>query len=240
MRPFQSFWLPVRVFVLVFLTASLAPGGARAMDCLQKQQRYDIAGGLIGGLLGGFLGHALSPHAAATALGAAGGAAAGAVVVSQAAHCGQDQYGYYEEGGRWVSYRETSKSYQGPDGHWIVKPREGAGPEATEPGEAPGGMPFAADGGQSPAAMFAVDAKDVRSEEMTISSRIENAMADASLDQRIGAKDLRRLDDIRRLDDAYRDENDHLSQSQKADILERLNALSRTLAAQLRAARDGA
>ncbi|MDE2355735.1 MAG: hypothetical protein KGL69_03170 [Alphaproteobacteria bacterium] len=215
---------------LALILAGLVPAQALAAGCLRSAERDDLLGGLVGGGLGGLLGHAVNRRPGATALGAAGGAVVGVAVASQAAHCGQNAYGYYDETGRWMPYRATAGAYQGPDGRWIAGPTPGESAEAAS--DTPGSDPDETDAG-----VISASARDTRGQASAVQLRIVNLMADGTLDQRLGGKDLTALDGIRRLDAAYRDENDRLSPSQRADILQRLRDLSRTVDLQIRSRR---
>jgi hypothetical protein len=138
------------------LLAALAPAVASAQtnrDCVQQKQGNEVVGALVGGGLGALLGNSLGHgggREGGTIIGGVGGAAVGATVAAGASHCGENQYGYYDQNGQWVPRTVNANGYYGPNGQWIDGPPPGFGP--GPPGDfGPGGPPPQAYGQQGPA-----------------------------------------------------------------------------------------
>jgi hypothetical protein len=207
-----------------FLLAAQCPAHARAQsrtDCLRRQDGAEALGALIGGGVGALVGNGLGRgggRTGATVIGGVGGAALGAAVGGTTAHCGENEFGYYDPAGRWVSYRATSNGYQGPDGRWVDAP-----PPFDPPAAGWNGVPV----------------PDTRQREARIATRIDEALADGSLGRKAAARDLRGLDDIRRIDTDYHDGDGGgaLTRAQRADIQARLEGLETRLAAEMGLAR---
>src|ERR1700758_4076561 len=121
-----------RAFLFGALLIALVPAVVSAdpdPSCLREKRAAEVVGGLVGAGVGALAG-ALVSHGgtAATLGGGVGGAAAGALVAHATVHCGQNRYGYYDDRGRWMSYRMTDDGYVGPDGRWVAQP-----PPAPDP-----------------------------------------------------------------------------------------------------------
>jgi hypothetical protein len=135
--------------------AALIPAVASAQtnrDCVQQKQGNEVVGALVGGGLGALLGNSLGHgggREGGTIIGGVGGAAVGATVAAGATHCGENQYGYYDQNGQWVPRTVNANGYYGPDGQWIDGPPPGYG--QGPPGDfGPGGPPPPAYGQQGP------------------------------------------------------------------------------------------
>lgn len=115
-----------KAILATFVFGALTPAVAMAQqDCAQQARGHEVVGGLVGAGLGALIGHAIGGHAGGTIAGGLGGAVAGAAVGGSTSHCGQNQYGYYDQG-RWVPNTVTASGYYGPDGGWVYGPAPGA------------------------------------------------------------------------------------------------------------------
>jgi len=198
--------------------AAFTPALAQAQTACQEQRHDDrVAGTIVGAGIGAILGSAISGgRGGATVAGGVGGAVVGNAVGGSGEHCGENQYGYYENGA-WVPRTATAEGYYGPDGQWVASPPPGYGPG---PYAAPAYGQDAAysDHGQHPLG--------TRDREDRMQQAIQTRMSDGRLNDRDGQHALRELGDIRRIDRDYRDANGgHLDESQKADLNGRLDNL---------------
>jgi hypothetical protein len=139
--------------------AALFPAIAAAQtnpECIQQKHGNEVVGGLVGAGLGALLGNGLSGgHAGGTIIGGVGGAAVGATVAGGTTHCGENQYGYYDQNGQWVPRTVNANGYYGPQGQWIDGPPPGYGqgppgdfapngpsPAYGQPGPGPNGASY--------------------------------------------------------------------------------------------------
>jgi hypothetical protein len=227
-----------RIIASTIFVAALIPAVASAQtnpDCVQQKHGNEVVGALVGGGLGALLGNSLGHgggREGGTIIGGVGGAAVGATVAAGATHCGENQYGYYDQNGQWVPRTVNANGYYGPNGQWIDGPPPGYG--QGPPGDfGPGGPPPPAYGDQ-PGAGYGPPAggrgqRDTRDREARLESRINEAMANGVLGPDDGRRDMRRLQDIRRMDADYRNGDGQLAPDQYRDIDQRLDALSREL-----------
>ena len=106
---------------------ALVPALASAQDsyrrCEQQKQGNALAGAVIGGIGGALLGNAIGRgggREGGTVIGGLGGAAAGAAIGNSSVHCGENRYGWYDEGGQWVPRQRYASGWYGPDGAWVA------------------------------------------------------------------------------------------------------------------------
>jgi hypothetical protein len=189
------------------VVAGPALASGQADRCLGERGQDQLIGALIGAGVGAIVGNTASHgRVGATLGGGAGGAALGAVAGGASARCGQNRYGYYDDAGRWISYRATAYGYTDPDGRWIDRPP--AEPTAMDDGES--GRRF----------------EDTRAREQLLAAQLERAMNAGAISQRDGGRALRDLRDIGATDAAYRSGDGRLSAAQRQDIDARLAALA--------------
>ena len=101
--------------------AAFIPSLASAQESCQ-QARHDnrVAGTIVGAGLGAILGGAVTGHGGGAVVGGVGGAVVGNAIAGSGTRCGENQYGYYDERGRWVPRTYTANGYYGPDGGWVA------------------------------------------------------------------------------------------------------------------------
>lgn len=220
--------------------AAFIPSLVSAQESCQ-QARHDnrVAGTIVGAGLGAILGGAVTGHGGGAVVGGVGGAVVGNAIAGSGTHCGENQYGYYDERGRWVPRTYTAAGYYGPDGAWVASAPEGYVDNGARPynqGYAPpprGGY----DQGYAsppPAPAYGQDAAysdrdhghmNFRDREDRMDQRIHQAMNNGTISRREGYHDLRDLSDIRRMEANYRSGDGHLNPEQRADLDQRLDAL---------------
>ena len=193
---------------------TLAPAVASAQSrCLEERHDNRVVGTIIGAGLGALLGNAIGEHGGkpgGAIIGGLGGAVAGNAIGASTANCGSNQYGYYDDNGRWVPKVATAYGYYDAGGRWV---------DASQQAYAPPPPPPGAPGPGETAAM------DTREREAALEDRIQARLADGRLDQGRGRDALRQVGDIRRMDQDYRAYDGHLTPDQRADILVRLDGV---------------
>lgn len=115
------------------LVHAQSEGQARCQD-----QKHDnrVAGTIIGAGLGALLGNAIGEHGGkvgGTIIGGVGGAVAGNVVGGATVNCGSNQYGYYDDNGRWVPNTATAYGFYDANGQWVDTSNQGAQGYAPQP-----------------------------------------------------------------------------------------------------------
>ena len=223
------------------LTASLAPSLAQAQpNCQQQKNDNRVIGTVLGAVGGALLGNAIGQgggREGGTIIGGVGGAVAGNVVGGSTVDCSSNQYGYYDDSGRWVPNTVTEQGYYDANGHWVDTPQPsytapppppayGQDNGYAPPPPPPGDHDRYADQGRGP---WAGAPGDTREREDWLQARIQQRIGDGELDDRRGRHALRDLDDIRRIDADYRQADGHLSPDQRRDIQARLDTLRASL-----------
>lgn len=224
--------------------AAFVPSLAQAQEdrsrCLEQKHDNRVVGTVLGGIGGALLGNAIGEHGGregGTIIGGLGGAVAGNAIGAGTVHCGSNQYGYYDNGGRWMPSTSTAYGYYDADGRWIdtthrdyaprdyaPSPRDAYAPPPPPPyGD---GDRHAAYGGQD---QWRGGSMDTRERERSLQDRIQRQMSDGRLDQWRGRHALRQLDQIQRMDANYRGYDGHLNGDQRRDILARLDAVRANL-----------
>ena len=216
-----------------FAVAAFAPSLASAQEsCQQRRGESEAVGTVLGAVGGALLGNAVSSHGGkpgGTIIGGVGGAVVGNRIAASGTHCGENQYGYYDGGGRWVPRSYTAYGYYGPDGQWVAQAPDGYDASATAYDAPP--PPAAYDRGPPPPAAYGYDnnrrgVSDFADRENRMEQSIQRRMSDGSLDDRDGRRALHQLSDIRRMEDRYRyDNGGRLNDQQRADIDQRLDSL---------------
>jgi outer membrane lipoprotein SlyB len=215
------------------LTPTLAPTVAFAQPhCLEQRHENQVVGTILGAGVGAILGGAVivrhGGSEGGAIIGGVGGAVAGNAIASSASHCGSNQYGYYDDSGRWIPNTATAYGYYDPDGHWVqTASQDSPPPPPMASGPAPGGYD------QDAPRSFPRDEarEDTRERENHLQARIERRIADGALDERQGRHATRDLEDIRRIDADYRSTDGRLNPDQRRDIDARLDALDQRLRA---------
>ncbi len=214
--------------------AAFVPSLASAQESCQ-QARHDnrVAGTIVGAGLGAILGGAITGHGGGAVAGGVGGAVAGNVIAGSGTHCGENQYGYYDQSGQWVPRTSTAYGYYGPDGQWVANQpagyapngygQNGYGQNGYNQGYAP--PPAPAYGQDAAYSEREHGRMNFREREDRIDQRIRQAMSDGTIDDRDGRRGLHELADIRRMEADYRSNDGHLNDGQRADIDQRLDAL---------------
>lgn len=122
-----------KIILSSVFAAALIPAVASAQtnpDCVQQKHGNEVVGALVGGGLGALLGNSLGHgggREGGTIIGGVGGAAVGATVAAGGTHCGENQYGYYDQNGQWAPKTVNANGYYGPNGQWIDGPPPGYG-----------------------------------------------------------------------------------------------------------------
>jgi hypothetical protein len=108
------------------LSASLAPSMAQAQPSCQEQKHDNrVVGTVLGAVGGALLGNAIGEHGGkegGTIIGGVGGAVAGNAIGGSTVNCSSNQYGYYDENGRWVPNTVTENGYYDANGRWVETP----------------------------------------------------------------------------------------------------------------------
>ena len=214
--------------------AAFIPSLASAQDsCQQAQHDNRVAGTIVGAGLGAILGGAITGHGGGAVVGGVGGAVAGNVIAGSGTRCGENQYGYYDGGGRWVPTTSTAYGYYGPDGRWVANAPAGYAPNGY------GQNGYSQNGGDRgyappPAPAYGRDAAytdrdhsrmNFREREDRMDQRIRQSISNGTIGDREGRRDLHELADIRRMEADYRSADGHMNDGQRADIDQRLDAL---------------
>jgi hypothetical protein len=223
----------VRALLFVGLAAAaLTPTLAFAQShCLEQRHENQVVGTILGAGLGAILGGAvIGQHGGSEGgaiIGGVGGAVAGNAIASSASHCGANQYGYYDDSGRWIPNTATAYGYYDPSGRWIETPVQNGPPAPPPVAYAP--APGAYD--QDAPRTFPPETTrvDTRERENHLQARIERRIADGALDERQGRHATRDLEDIRRIDADYRAADGRLNPDQRRDVDARLDALDQRL-----------
>jgi len=257
----------LRNLLLAGLTAAaLTPSLAQAqndsqMRCRNEQNNNRVVGTVLGAVGGALLGNAIGQgggREGGTIIGGVGGAVAGNVIGGASVNCGSNQYGYYDDSGRWVPNTATAYGYYDANGRWVDTANQGPpppppgyapqvasgqpdgyGPPPPPPADAPRGAYEQQDAYGSPPPppgdaydrdhhdgdreQLASAPADTRERENWLENRIQQRLADGSIDQGRGRHALREVGDIRRMDADYRAYDGHLSDSQRQDIVARLD-----------------
>lgn len=245
------------------LTALLAAPSLAQAQARCQEQKHDnrVIGTVLGAVGGAFLGNAIGQHGGkegGTIIGGVGGAVAGNAIGGATVNCNSNQYGYYDDNGRWVPNTVSENGYYDANGRWVETRPEAPPPTYADPppayGQANGYPPPAASGQDNgyppppppPSDSYSYgqarpyegdngyqrsDSRsyDTREREDRLQARIQQQIADGRLDDRRGRHALRDLDDIRRMDADYRDADGHLNGDQRRDIEERLDTLRASL-----------
>ena len=216
--------------------AALVPSLAQAQDersrCLEQKHDNRVVGTVLGGIGGALLGNAIGSHGGregGTIIGGVGGAVAGNAIGGGTVHCGSNQYGYYDDNGRWVPNTSTAYGFYDADGRWVDTTNRGYAPPPppqnayAPPPPAPyaGGDQYANSGGDR----WRGAPMDTREREHWLEDRIQHRMSEGGLDDRRGRHALHELNDIERMDADYRSYDGHLNDDQRRDILARLDAV---------------
>jgi outer membrane lipoprotein SlyB len=225
--------MPSRLFrsslAAAALAVTLAPVLAQAQpSCREQKHDNRVIGTVLGAVGGAFLGNAIGEHGGkegGTIIGGVGGAVAGNAIGGATVNCSSNQYGYYDDSGRWVPNTVTEEGYYDANGRWV----------ATAPQRSADYLPPPPQGeGYDRVAVYGHDRwegapMDTRAREDWLQSKIQARVADGRLDDRRGRHALRDLNDIRRIDADYRDADGHLNSDQRRDILARLDTLHDSL-----------
>jgi len=104
------------------LGAALAPSLAEAQSSCQEQKHDNrVVGTVLGAVGGAFLGNAIGEHGGKTGgtiIGGVGGAVAGNAIGGATVNC-SNQYGHYDENGRWIPNTATEYGYYDANGRWV-------------------------------------------------------------------------------------------------------------------------
>ena len=208
--------------------AAFVPSLAQAQDsrerCLEQKHDNRVVGTVLGGIGGALLGNALGEHGGregGTIIGGVGGAVAGNAIGAGSVHCGSNQYGYYDDNGRWMPNTATAYGYYDADGRWIdTTRRESAPPPPMRDAYPPAPPVSYGDGDHWRGAPM-----DTRERERWLGARIQQKISDGTLEDRRGRHALRELSQIQRMDSDYRGYDGHLNDDQRRDILARLDAV---------------
>jgi len=158
--------------VAAALSAPLAPALAQAQPSCQEQKHDNrVIGTVLGAVGGAFLGNAIGEHGGregGTIIGGVGGAVAGNAIGGSTVNCSSNQYGYYDENGRWVPNTATANGYYDANGRWVDTPAQSYAtppapppaygqdnngyppPPAAPPGGYDQGRPYGQDSGYAP------------------------------------------------------------------------------------------
>jgi len=227
--------------------AAFIPSLASAQESCQ-QARHDnrVAGTIVGAGLGALLGNVVSGHGGkpgGTVIGGVGGAFVGNQIAGSGTRCGENQYGYYDGSGQWMPKTSTAYGYYGPDGRWVATQNTNAqygNNQGYNQGYNQGANQQGYNSGYNqgyaspPAPAYGQDASytdrnqgrmNFGEREARMDSYIRGAMNNGSLNYREGRRDLRSLANIRQAEASYRSNDGQLSDSQLADIDQRLDAL---------------
>lgn len=119
------------------LAASLAPCLAHAQPSCQEQKHNNrVVGTVLGAVGGAFLGNAIGEHGGkegGTIIGGVGGAVAGNAIGGASVNCSSNQYGYYDDSGRWVPNTVTENGYYDANGRWVATIPNNYAPPAYSP-----------------------------------------------------------------------------------------------------------
>ena len=228
--------------------AAFVPSLAQAQSqdsrqrCLEQKHDNRVVGTVLGGIGGALLGNAIGEHGGregGTILGGLGGAVAGNAIGAGTVHCGSNQYGYYDDSGRWMPNPATAYGFYDADGRWIDTTRRDYAPPPPRETYAPPAPPRDTYGSPPPRDSYAPPAPppyaggdhwrgapmDTRERERWLEDRIQRKISDGSLDYPRGRHALRELRQVQRMDSNYRGYDGRLSEDQRRDILARLDAV---------------
>ena len=248
------------------ITASAGPSLAQSqaqpqISCQSQKNGNRAIGTVLGAIGGALLGNAIGQgggREGGTIIGGVGGAVAGNVVGGATVNCGSNQYGYYDDNGRWIPNNATQYGYYDPNGHWIDTsaqandgpppppaygqngaygpPQGGYGPPPAGSDQGGYAPPPPPPGAYDQSAAYGgggyqgADRIDTRQREDWLQNKIQQRIADGAIGDRDGRRALRQLDEVRRMDADYRSADGHLTPDQRHDILARLDTLRANLA----------